>query len=81
MLYWLLFEQLFRQFTPFRVFQYNTFRTAFAALTALFLSIVLGPVLIGKLRDLSVGQHIREEGPKSHFRKADLVSVYERKGK
>ena len=75
MLYWLLFEQLFRQFTPFRVFQYNTFRTAFAALTALFLSIVLGPVLIGKLRDLSVGQHIREEGPKSHFRKAGTPTM------
>jgi hypothetical protein len=40
MLYWLLFETLFPHFSPFRVFQYATFRTAFASMTALFLSIV-----------------------------------------
>src|SRR5215831_10740205 len=75
MFYWLLFEQSFRYFTPFRVFQYNTFRTAAAALTALFLSLVLGPWLIGKLRDFSVGQHIREDGPQSHFRKAGTPTM------
>ena len=70
MLYWLLYEKLFHTFTPFRVFQYNTFRTAFASLTALFLLIVLGPWLIRKLREFQVGQYIREEGPKSHMKKA-----------
>jgi phospho-N-acetylmuramoyl-pentapeptide-transferase len=75
MFYWLLFEQSFRYFTPFRVFQYNTFRTAAAALTALFLSIVLGPWLIGKLRELAIGQHIREDGPQSHFRKAGTPTM------
>jgi phospho-N-acetylmuramoyl-pentapeptide-transferase len=75
MFYWLLFEQSFRYFTPFRVFQYNTFRTAAAALTALFISIALGPWLIHKLRDLAIGQHIREDGPQSHFRKAGTPTM------
>jgi phospho-N-acetylmuramoyl-pentapeptide-transferase len=75
MFYWLLFEQSFRYFTPFRVFQYNTFRTAAAALTALFLSIVLGPWMIRRLRDLAIGQHIREDGPQSHFRKAGTPTM------
>ncbi len=63
MLYWLLYEQLFPFFSPFRVFRYVTFRTAFAGLTALFLCLVLGPWLISKLRRFQIGQQIREEGP------------------
>ena len=61
MLYWLLFEKLFPIFSPARVFGYVTFRTAFASLTALFLSIWLGPLLIRKLREFQIGQQIREE--------------------
>ncbi|MBM3786390.1 MAG: phospho-N-acetylmuramoyl-pentapeptide-transferase [Acidobacteria bacterium] len=61
MLYWLLYEQLFPHFGPARLFGYVTFRTAFASLTALFLSIFLGPWLIRKLREFQIGQHIREE--------------------
>lgn len=75
MLYWLLYEKLFHSFTPFRVFQYNTFRTGFASLTALFLLIALGPVLIRKLREFQIGQHIREEGPKSHQKKAGTPTM------
>ena len=75
MLYWLLYEKLFHSFTPFRVFQYNTFRTAFASLTALFLLIVLGPWMIRKLREFQIGQYIREEGPKSHLKKAGTPTM------
>lgn len=75
MLYWLLWEKLFHYFSPFRVFQYNTFRTAFASLTALFLSILLGPWLIRKLREFQIGQHIREDGPKSHMKKAGTPTM------
>ena len=77
MLYWLFFEKLFRLriFNAFRVFQYATFRTAFASLTALFLCIVLGPWLIEKLRRLNFGQHIREEGPRSHMKKAGTPTM------
>jgi phospho-N-acetylmuramoyl-pentapeptide-transferase len=75
MLYFLLYEKLFPLVSPFRVFRYNTFRTAFASLTALFLCIVLGPWLIGKLRQFQIGQYIREEGPKSHQKKAGTPTM------
>ncbi len=75
MFYWLLYEQLYRVFNPFRVFRYITFRTAFASLTALFLCLVLGPWLIRKLREFQIGQHIREEGPKSHQKKAGTPTM------
>src|SRR4030095_11257447 len=82
MLYWLLYQQLFlvygKQYpflSPFRLFGFVTFRTAFAALTALFLCIALGPWLIGKLRAFQIGQHIREEGPRSHQAKAGTPTM------
>src|SRR5438045_2394654 len=75
MLYFLLYEQLYRYATPFRVFRYTTFRTAFASLTALFLCIALGPWLINKLRQFQIGQFIREEGPQSHQKKAGTPTM------
>src|SRR6516225_5921121 len=75
MLYLLLYEQLQRYVSPFRVFRYTTFRTAFASLTALFLCIVLGPWLIGRLREFQIGQFIREDGPKSHQKKAGTPTM------
>lgn len=82
MLYWFLYQVLFvdyaRQYpllSPLRVFQYVTFRTAFASLSALFLSMLIGPWLIRKLREFQIGQHIREEGPKSHMKKAGTPTM------
>jgi phospho-N-acetylmuramoyl-pentapeptide-transferase len=75
MLYFLLYERLFRYASPLRVFRYVTIRTAFASMTALFLCIVLGPWLIGKLRQFQIGQYIREEGPKSHQKKAGTPTM------
>src|SRR6202521_1532141 len=75
MLYYLLYEQLQRYVSPFRVFRYTTFRTAFASLTALFLCVALGPWLIQKLREFQIGQYIREEGPKSHMKKAGTPTM------
>jgi len=75
MLYFLLYEQLSRHISPFRVFRYITFRTAFASLTALFLCIALGPWLIDKLRQFQIGQYIREEGPQSHQKKAGTPTM------
>ena len=45
------------------VTRYITFRTAAASLTALAISLVLGPWMIRKLRDFQIGQIIRQEGP------------------
>jgi phospho-N-acetylmuramoyl-pentapeptide-transferase len=75
MLYHILYEflyPLYRQFPVLRVlnvFQYITFRTAYASITALLISLFLGPWLIARLRDFQIGQHIREEGPQSHQKK------------
>jgi phospho-N-acetylmuramoyl-pentapeptide-transferase len=75
MLYWLLFQVLHSYIPPFRVFGYITTRVALANLTALFLALALGPRMIRKLNDLSFGQHIREEGPQSHHRKAGTPTM------
>jgi len=73
--YWLFYEHLFRHFTPFRIFQYTTFRTAMASLTALLIFIVLGPWFIARLRKFQIGQFIREEGPQSHQKKAGTPTM------
>jgi phospho-N-acetylmuramoyl-pentapeptide-transferase len=81
MLYHILYEflyPLYRQFPPLRVlnvFQYITFRTAYASITALLISLFLGPWLITRLRDFQIGQHIREEGPQSHKKKAGTPTM------
>ncbi len=75
MLYHLFYEQLFQYFSPFRVFSYITFRTAFASMTALGLGLILGPWLIRKLRDFQIGQFIREDGPESHQDKAGTPTM------
>src|SRR5262245_44140206 len=81
MLYHILYEFLFpmnRQWPPLRVlnvFQYITFRTAYASITALLISLFLGPWLINRLRQFQIGQQIREEGPKSHQKKAGTPTM------
>ncbi|MFL6451960.1 MAG: phospho-N-acetylmuramoyl-pentapeptide-transferase [Bryobacteraceae bacterium] len=75
MLYWLLYQVLHEYVPAFRVFGYITTRTALATLTALGLSLALGPWMIQKLRELSFGQHIREEGPQSHKKKAGTPTM------
>ena len=75
MLYWLGYEKLYHLYTPFRVFQYTTFRTGMAFFTAMLLSILMGPWLIARLRQFQIGQHIREDGPKSHLKKAGTPTM------
>ena len=65
MLYYLLYHVLQKYFSPLNVFRYITVRTVYASLTAMFLALVFGPWLIRKLRELQIGQYIREEGPAS----------------
>ncbi len=75
MFYWLFYEKLFHYYSPFRLFQYSTVRTAMASITALLLSIVIGPWLISRLRQYQIGQHIREDGPQSHQKKAGTPTM------
>ena len=74
MLYYLLYP-LRDVIVGFNVFRYITFRTAFAALTALLISFILGPWLIERMRRIKLGQFIREEGPKSHQQKAGTPTM------
>ncbi|MCP4406028.1 MAG: phospho-N-acetylmuramoyl-pentapeptide-transferase [bacterium] len=74
MLYHLL--DYFRDRIPgFRVFGYITFRTFAAILTALAIGLALGPWLIRRLQQYKIGQHIRKEGPESHFQKAGTPTM------
>ena len=57
------------------VTKYITFRTAAASITALAISLLLGPWMIRKLRDFQIGQVIRQEGPQSHRAKAGTPTM------
>ena len=74
MLYHLLYP-LHAKLAILNVFQYITFRAAYAALTALLISFILGPWLIRKLSQYQVGQSIRKEGPSSHLAKAGTPTM------
>jgi phospho-N-acetylmuramoyl-pentapeptide-transferase len=75
MLYYLFFFGLRRHFSALNVFRYITVRTAVASLTALVLSLLLGPWMIERLRAMQVKQYIREEGPKAHQAKAGTPTM------
>ncbi len=74
MLYHLLYP-LHTTFSVLNVTRYITFRTAAASLTALAISLLLGPWLIRRLRDFQVGQIIRQEGPATHRAKAGTPTM------
>jgi phospho-N-acetylmuramoyl-pentapeptide-transferase len=74
MLFYLLYS--FRtDVSVLNVTGYVTFRTAAASLTALALSLLLGPWMIRKLREFQIGQVIRQEGPTSHRPKAGTPTM------
>jgi phospho-N-acetylmuramoyl-pentapeptide-transferase len=75
MLLYLFYHVLQPYFHALNVFRYITVRTALASLTALLITLVLGPWVIRRLRDLQIGQFIREEGPKSHQSKAGTPTM------
>lgn len=68
MLYWI--TQVFQEhYHGLRVFQYLTFRSILATLTALLVGLLFGPRLIRYLQSMQIGQMIRDDGPESHFNK------------
>src|SRR5579863_4132280 len=74
-MFYYLYLWFHNQVHVFNLFRYVTFRTAYASLTALFLSLSMGPWVIRKLKDSQVGQYIREEGPQSHQSKAGTPTM------
>jgi len=70
-----LIRQLVKYFTPFNVFIYLTFRSAFAALTTLLICFIFGGKIIEALRRLKIGQSIREDGPQTHLVKSGTPTM------
>ncbi len=68
MFYHLLFP-LKKYVSGFNLFQYITFRAAMAAITALLISFIIGPLILRLLKKHQVGEIIRENGPTSHLAK------------
>src|SRR5215831_16615018 len=83
MIYYLLYELLYGHFKDkewylvkaLNVFQYVTFRTAYASITALLILLVFGGRAIRALRRWNIGQQIREEGPQAHMAKRDTPTM------
>ena len=74
MLFHLLYS--FRtQLSVLNVTRYITFRTAAASLSALAISLALGPWMVRKLREFQIGQVIRQDGPTSHRPKAGTPTM------
>ena len=66
---------LTRIFTPFNVFQYITFRGAYAAVTSLLITFMLGPWAIRQLHRLKFGEAIRSDGPETHHAKSGTPTM------
>jgi phospho-N-acetylmuramoyl-pentapeptide-transferase len=74
MLYHLLYP-FHTQLSALNVTRYITFRTAAASLSALAISLALGPWMVGKLREFQIGQVIRQDGPQTHRPKAGTPTM------
>lgn len=70
-----LTEYLAQYHSGFNVFQYLTLRAILGVLTALMISLLLGPAMIRRLSLYQIGQHVRSDGPQSHLSKAGTPTM------
>src|SRR2546425_11345216 len=83
MIYYIFYELLYGHFKDrdwvvvkaLNVFQYVTFRTAYATVTALLIALLFGGRVIEGLKKWNIGQQIREEGPQAHIAKRDTPTM------
>jgi phospho-N-acetylmuramoyl-pentapeptide-transferase len=83
MIYYLFYELIYGRFKDqdwylvkaLNVFQYVTFRTAYASVTAMLIALVSGRLVIKALKKWNIGQQIREEGPQAHIAKRDTPTM------
>jgi phospho-N-acetylmuramoyl-pentapeptide-transferase len=61
--------------TAFSVFRYLTLRGIMAVLTALMISLLVGPAMIRRLTRYKIGQTVRDDGPQSHLSKAGTPTM------
>jgi phospho-N-acetylmuramoyl-pentapeptide-transferase len=59
----------------FDVLRYLSVRTIGGTLTALVISILLGPAIINFLKSMQFKQFVREDGPKSHYKKTGTPTM------
>ena len=74
MLYWLA-HLLEPRFTPLNVFSYITLRAVLATMTALVITLGIGPPMIRRLSSRQIGQVVRDDGPRSHLKKAGTPTM------
>src|SRR5256714_588804 len=83
MIYYIFYELIYGHFKDrewylvkaVNVFQYVTFRTAYATITGLLISLLFGRRVIESLKSWNIGQQIREEGPQAHIAKRDTPTM------
>jgi phospho-N-acetylmuramoyl-pentapeptide-transferase len=74
MLYWLA-QRLAESHTFFNVFSYLTLRAILAVISALMISLLIGPAMIRWLSHYQVGQQVRDDGPRTHLKKAGTPTM------
>ena len=74
MLIWLA-EILQQYISGFAVIQYLTMRAVLGVITALGISLLLGPKMIDSLNAKQLGQSVRDDGPESHLSKAGTPTM------
>jgi phospho-N-acetylmuramoyl-pentapeptide-transferase len=74
MLYHLLYP-LNSLFAGFNVFRYITFRTIGAAITAFLFFVLVAPAFIRYIRNLQIGQVVRDDGPETHLEKEGIPTM------
>ncbi|WP_028469806.1 phospho-N-acetylmuramoyl-pentapeptide-transferase [Neptunomonas japonica] len=71
----ILADYLSEHFSAIAVFKYLTLRGILGVLTALAISLFIGPKLIRYLKDKQIGQSVRNDGPQSHLSKAGTPTM------
>jgi len=74
-LFYYFLYPLHKTFFAFNVFRYITFRSVYAAVTAILISFIFGPPVIRKLKSIGVGEKVRAYTPKRHKMKAGTPSM------
>ena len=74
-MFYYFYIKLHNQLHILNLFRYITFRTAYASLTALLLSLLVGPWVVRVLKRFQIGQYVREDGPQSHMSKAGTPTM------
>ena len=74
MLFWIA-QRLTGWYSGFNVFSYLTFRAILATVSALAISLLVGPRMISSLSRYQIGQVVRDDGPKTHLPKAGTPTM------